>query len=99
MKSQFRTCLLSTCFSVAFLTTAAASIHAAPTPAPAVAAGELKTTVFTQSATMLAQNDESSGSGRVSGRGMRGLGKLVVFAVLALFGAGKWIFSKFTGGE
>lgn len=52
------------------------------------------------SAPMLAQSSsESSSSGRVSGRGARGLVKLVIFAVVALLGAGKWILGKLFGGE
>ncbi|MCR9201289.1 MAG: hypothetical protein NXI04_21820 [Planctomycetaceae bacterium] len=72
----------------------APSALAAPTAAVSVSE-----TAFTTPTLAQYNNDSSSssGSGRVSGRGVRSLVKLAIFALLGIVGVGKWLFGKMSG--
>jgi len=73
---------------------------AAATPATAAPTSAVTVSQSAFTAPTLAQyngESSSSGSGRVSGRGARGLVKLAIFAVLGIIGAGKWLLGKMSG--
>lgn len=79
------------------LTVGALSAAAPVTAAPVASVQMTESMVRLTTPTLAQSNSDSSSSGRVSGRGVRGLGRLIVFAVVALLGVGKWLLGKMSG--